>query len=96
MKAQDLYQLIEDEYKSDMVASTRQDGRAYYWQSKHTNSESTRIVRISTNQAGDISELKLAVNANRGVGPAFLTLPASRDEIISAVRGQVELFRNGH
>ncbi|MGI4843227.1 MAG: hypothetical protein ACRYF7_07910 [Janthinobacterium lividum] len=95
MKAQELYQLIEDEYRSDMVPSIRQDGRAYYWQAKRTNPESTRIVRISANKAGDIFELKLAVNENKGVGPAFLALPASQDDIISAVRSQVELFRRG-
>lgn len=95
MKAEELYQFIEDEYKTDMVPSIRQDGRSYYWQAKRTNPESTRIVRISANKAGDITKLKLAVNENKGVGHVFLALPASPDEIVSAVRRQVELFRRG-
>jgi hypothetical protein len=93
MKAQDLYQWIADEYKTDMVIAPREDGRSYYWKQEITRPESSRIVRISENKAGDISELKLVVNDNKGSGEPFFPLPASAEAIKNAVRHQVDLYR---
>lgn len=95
MKAQDLYQWIADEYKTDLVIAPRNDGRSYYWDQEIKSPASSRIVRISENKAGDISELKLVVNDNKGIGEPFFPLPASAEAIKDAVRQQVNLYRSG-
>lgn len=78
MKAHDLYEWIADEYKTGMVIALRKDGRSYYWQQQTAIPESSRVVRISVNKAADISELKLAVNENKGIGEPFFPCPLLR------------------
>ena len=91
MNVNDLYIYLEAEFGKALVPERRSDGRAYYWRVTTKAPQSSRLLRVTENATGQVTEIKLAQSSIVADHNVFLPLPASLEEVSAAVH--LELSR---
>lgn len=92
MKAAELYAYLKTALGPDLKPKDIEKGQAFFWKEQRLGSNSTRILRIHENAAGSVTEIKLPVTSLRTQTVSLLPLPATLDEVVTAVRREIHLL----
>lgn len=94
MHAADLYQHLQQAFGPDLKAGEIDSGKSFFWQEKRMGPNSTRVLRVHENASGVVSEIKLPVTSLRTKIEKFMPLPATRDDVVAAVRAEIDLLKS--
>lgn len=94
MKAAELCAHLKATIGADLKQKDIEKGQAFFWKEQRIGSNSTRVLRIHENAAGSVTEIKLPVTSLRTKTVSILPLPATIDEVVTAVRREIRLLEN--
>jgi hypothetical protein len=92
MKAAELYMHLKQVIGADLKPKDIGKGQALFWKEQRSGSKSTRVLRIHEDPSGNITEIKLPITSLRTRVTTTLTLPATFDEVVTAVRREIDLL----
>jgi hypothetical protein len=92
MKAAELYTYLKQAIGSDLKPKDLDQGQAFFWKELRVGSNSTRVLRIHEDASGNITEIKLPVTSLRAKTVTTLPLPATFDDVVTAVRREIDLL----
>lgn len=92
MKAAELYAHLATTIGPELKPNGIDKGRAFFWKEKRIGPNSTRVLRIHENASGTITEIKLPVTSLRTRVVTTLPLPVTFDEVVAAVRKEIDLL----
>lgn len=92
MKALQLYAHLKQVIGSDLKPKEIVKGQAFFWREQRLGSNSTRVLRIHEDVSGNITEIKLPVTSLRTKVVTTLPLPATFDDVVTAVRREIDLL----
>jgi hypothetical protein len=92
VKATELYTQLKQAIGPDLKAKELTKGQAFFWQEERGGRNSTRVLRIHEDAAGNIAEIKLPVTSLRTKTVTMLPLPATIGEVVAAVHREIGLL----
>lgn len=92
MKAAELYRDITVAFGPDLKRKDINNGQSFFWKEQRIGPASTRVLRVHEDATGNVLEIKLPVTSNRTNTEAFIPLPASLDDVIVAIRREIEML----
>lgn len=92
MKAVELYTHLKQAIGSNLKLKEIAKGQAFFWREQRLGSNSTRVLRIHEDVSGSITEIKLPVTSLRTKVVTLLPLPATFDDVVTAVRREIDLL----
>lgn len=87
MKPQDVHGIATNEFA--LVAKKRDDGWSY-WTDEGGMKESVRVLRVSENAAGEVTEIKLPVSSAVAAHNVFLPLSSTLEQLRAAVAREIQ------
>lgn len=93
MKATVLYNDLKEALGPGLKPNKIGKGQAFYWENIQVSPTSTRVLRIHDATSGSVVEIKLPVTSLRTGTNVFLPLPASFDDVLVAIRREIDLLK---
>jgi hypothetical protein len=92
MKAAELYTHLKKALGSELKPKDITKGQAFFWGEERVGAKSTRVLRVHEDVSGNITEIKLPVTSLRTKTVATLPLPATFDEVVTALHHEIGLL----